>query len=418
MVARCGAVSALFNKHRQSLKHVRSKFKLGKALLFVAGGVVIFALGFGSNAYFWRYDLTTSGLISRSGRPDLTQFWNVYDVLHQKYDGKIDNNTLIEGAIKGEAAALNDPYTVYLDANDAKDLANELSGSLSGIGVEVGIKNNDLVVIAPIDGTPAAKAGLKAGDIIAAINGADTSSFTLDQAVGKIRGTAGTEVKLTIVRGTATLNLTLTRANITVKSVDSSMVAGQDGIGLIRIREFGDDTTAGIKAAVASLKSQGARGVIIDLRDNPGGYLQSAVDSVSQFMNSGKVVEERGTAGDNQTYYAEGNAPLANVPIVILVNGGTASAAEIMSGALHDSGRATLIGQKTFGKGVVQEVINLAGGTQLKVTVAKWYTPNGTNISHDGINPDIKVASATDAQFVAGVDPQMDQALVTLKSKL
>lgn len=384
--------------------------------MYAVSGVIFFGLGFGANAYLWRYDLTSNGLINRSHRPDLAQFWNVYDLLHQKYDGTVDNNALIEGAIKGEVASLNDPYTIYLDAGEAKDLANQLSGSLSGIGVEIGIKNNQLVVIAPIDGTPAAQAGLRAGDIIATIDGVDASTYTLDQAVGKIRGPAGSQVKLTLIRGTTTLNPTLTRANITVKSVESSLRS--DGIGVIRIREFGNDTSSGVQAAAASLKSQGARGVIIDLRDNPGGYLQSAVDATSQFLQSGAIVEEKGVgANNNQTYYAEGNAQLPSVPMVILVNGGTASAAEIMSGALHDNGRATLIGQKTFGKGVVQEVIDLTGGTQLKVTVAKWYTPKGTNISHDGLKPDITVAN-TDADFAAGRDPQMDQAITTLKTKL
>ncbi len=394
----------------------KRKLSVKKSAFFVGGALLFLLIGFLLNAFVLRYDLTQKGFISRNGRPDLGQFWNVYDLLHQKYDGNIDTAKLLEGAIKGEVASLNDPYTVYMNAKEAKDLQNQLAGSLSGIGIEIGIKNSRLTVIAPIDGTPAAKAGIRSGDIIAEIDGVDTSSLTLDEAVSKIRGTAGTQVKITIVRGTSSQDLTITRENITVKSVTSTM--RDDGIGVIRIREFGDDTVSGVQAAVMDLKNQGAKGIIIDLRDNPGGYLQSSVDATSQFLQSGVVVQEKGkNSDDNKTFYANGNAPLGSVSIVILVNGGTASAAEIMSGALHDSGRAVLVGEKTFGKGVVQEVVDLPGGNQLKVTVAKWYTPNGTNISQEGIKPDIEVKNTVD-DFNAGRDPQMDKALATLKSKL
>lgn len=384
--------------------------------LGIAAAVLLFGAGFYANGAWLRYDIHGISVINRQSRPDMAQFWDVYNLLHEKYDGTIDPRGIVEGAIRGEVASLGDPYTTYLSKQEARDLANQLKGALSGIGIEVGIKNNRLTIIAPIDGTPAAKAGLRAGDIIAAIDGVDASSLTLDDAVAKIRGQAGTKVKLAIVRGTTTLTPEITRQAITVASVSSQIRDGQ--IGYIRIREFGDDTAAAIKQAAADFKAARVRGVVLDLRDNPGGYLNTAVDVVSQFQDNGVVVTEKGKNRSNDhSYYATGSAPLSHLPLVVIINAGSASASEITAGALHDSDGATLVGEKSFGKGVVQEVVDLAGGNQLKVTVAKWYTPKGTNISAAGIKPDVAVPM-TDADFSAGRDPQLDQALASLNARL
>jgi len=334
---------------------------------------------------------------------------NVKAILNDSFDGDIDKDKQGEGAIRGLVASLGDPYTTYLDASQSKELADDLRGELSGIGIEVGIKNNRLTVISPIDDTPAAKAGLRSGDIIALIDGKDSSELTLDAAVSKIRGEKGTEVKLTIVRGTEKpLELTVKRDKITVSSVKSEMRAG--GIGYIRLRRFGDDTDAAIRAAAADLAQKGAKSVILDLRDNPGGYLDSAVTVSSEFLGSGTVVEERSRHFESKTLVANPGGSLTKVKVIVLINQGSASASEITAGALKDNGRATLVGEKSFGKGSVQEVRSLRNGGQLKVTVAHWHTPKGVNISKEGIAPDVEVKMTND-DYNANRDPQLDRAL-------
>jgi carboxyl-terminal processing protease len=307
-----------------------------------------------------------------------------------------------------------DPYTVYLPPAQAKDLENQLNGTLSGIGAEVGIKNNKLTVIAPIAGSPAEKAGLKAGDEIVSIDKKDTTGLGLDEAVGKIRGKAGTTVALHIVRGSQDpFDLTITRAVINVPSVTWSMKDGQ--VAYITISEFGADTTDKIQQAATELSQQGAKKVILDLRNDPGGYLSAAVAAASQFMPAGKlVVEERhGGQSQDKQYTADGGK-LVGLPMVVLVNEGSASASEILAGALHDDGAAKLIGAKTFGKGSVQEITKLAGGGEVKITVAHWYTPGGKNIDKQGITPDITVAQ-TQADYDASRDPQLDRAIQQLQ---
>jgi carboxyl-terminal processing protease len=312
-------------------------------------------------------------------------------------------------------AAGGDPYTTYMDAKESKALADDLGGKLSGIGAEIGIKNNVLTIIAPIAGTPAEKAGLRAGDMIARINGEDTSNMGVDTAVSKIRGKADTQVTLKIGRaGTPeAFDVTITRANITVPSVTWSMKNGN--VAYIKVSRFGDDTTTLIEQAATELKGQGAKKVILDLRNDGGGYLNAGVAVASEFLDPGKlVVEERtgGTSRDKLT--ATGGAQLGGLPAVVLINGGSASASEIVAGALHDNKAAQLVGEKSFGKGSVQEIKTLPGGAQLKVTVAHWYTPGGVNINKEGIKPDVEVKLTTD-DYNAGHDPQLDKALELLK---
>lgn len=233
--------------------------------------------------------------------------------------------------------------------------------------------------------------------------------MTLDTAVDKIRGEKGTEVKLTILRGSdKPLELTIVRDTITVSSVKYEVKPG--GIGYIRLRQFGDDTDTAIRAATADLAKQGVTKIVLDLRDNPGGYLNSAVTVSSEFLDSGTVVEERSRHSESKTLVANPGGALTKVKLIILVNGGSASAAEIAAGALKDNGRATLVGEKTYGKGSVQEIKNLSDGNQLKVTVAHWYTPKGVNISKEGIAPDVEVKNSSE-DYNAGRDPQLDKAL-------
>lgn len=380
--------------------------------------LVFFGLGFifnaaGAKLQFGPYSQTSNKSI------DLNKFWQVNNILHKKFDGEISSEKQSEGATAGMVASLGDPYTTYLTAKENTDLSDQLNGKLSGIGIEVGIKNNRLTVIAPIKDTPAAKAGLRAGDIIAGIDGKDSSAMTVDEAVTKIRGQKGTDVKLTIVRpGSSTQELTITRDDIKVPSVTSEIKPGN--IGYIKISTFGADTATQVTVVANSFVAQGVKAVVVDVRDDPGGYLDGAVKISSEFMSKGTVVEERSRHSENKVIVAESGGALTNVPIVMLINGGSASASEIMAGALHDNDRAILVGEKSFGKGSVQEVICLSGmalstssdckGDSLKVTVAHWYTPKGVNISKEGIMPDVEVKLSPE-DYNAGRDPQLSKAL-------
>jgi carboxyl-terminal processing protease len=346
---------------------------------------------------------------------DWSSLGPIYSMLQRNFDGNVTDQKALDGAKAGLVQSAGDPYTVYLTAKEAKDLNNDLTGQLSGIGAEIGMKNNLITVIAPIDGAPAVKAGLRAGDIIAQINGEDTTNMTVDQAVSKIRGQAGTNVTLKLVRQGAPnpITLTITRADITVPSVTWSMKNGH--VAYIKVSRFGPDTAGLVQKAAADLKGQGATKVILDLRDDPGGYLDAGVDVASQFLSEGKVVVSERTGGKTtDTLKAKSGGQLIGLPTIVLVNGGSASASEIVAGALHDNGAAKLEGEKTFGKGSVQEIKNLPGGAELKVTVAHWYTPGGVNINKEGIKPDTEVKLTAD-DYNASHDPQLDKALQILQ---
>lgn len=341
------------------------------------------------------------------------QFREVRSILKSSFDGELNDEKQAEGALRGFVASLGDPYTVYLDAEEAKELSDDLAGQLSGIGVEVGLKNDRLTVISPIDETPAAKAGIRSGDVIAIIDGQNSAELSLDEAVKKIRGEKGTEVVLTIVReGEDPKELAITRDQIQVSSVKYEVKDG--GVGYIRVRRFGDDTDTAIRNAAADFAKQGIGKIVLDLRDNPGGYLNSAVSVTSEFLANGVVVEERGRHMESKQLVANPGGNLTDAKLVILINEGSASASEITAGALKDHGRAVLVGEKTYGKGSVQEVKALSNGAQLKVTVANWFTPNGVNISKEGIKPDIEVKYSKEDSD-AGRDSQLEKALETAR---
>ncbi len=386
-------------------KSITLSFK--KACLVLVA-VVMAAAGVGAATYGFYYRGRTN-----QNSPDFANLSQIYQILKTKYDGNIDASKLVEGAKAGVAAATGDPYTEYLTADQAKSLSDDLNGSLSGIGAEIGIKNNVLVVIAPLDGSPAAKAGLKAGDQIAKIDSTNSSTLTLEQAVSKIRGPKDTQVKLTIVRPSSQPQvITITRAEIKVPSVKSSMKPGN--IGYIQIGEFGSDTAALVDQAASALASQGAKKIVLDLRDDPGGYLDAAVKVASEFLPANKLVVEQRRGGKSISKLdSEPGGRLISLSVVVLINGGSASASEILAGALHDNGVAKLVGEKSFGKGSVQEIVSLSGGAELKVTVAHWYTPAGKNIGSVGISPDVVVANSQ-SDLDQGKDPQLSKALQLL----
>ena len=339
----------------------------------------------------------------------------VYDVLRTSYDGQLDSNKLLDGAKTGLAQATGDPYTVYFSPTDAKAFNNQLSGTFSGIGAELGKDaNGNLIVVSPIAGFPAAKAGLQAKDVISDINGTSTANMSVDDAVSRIRGPKDTKVTLKIVRNqTQDLTITITRDDIKIPSVNSKIMTGN--IGYLQITQFSDDTASLASTAASQFKQAGVKSIVLYLRGDPGGLLDAAVSVSSLWLPSGKTVltERRGNTVV-QTYQSTGEATLQGIPTVVLIDGGSASASEITAGALHDNGAATLMGVKSFGKGSVQEINNLPGGAELKVTVARWYTPKGKNIDKQGITPDQTIARSQD-DISAGRDPQLDAATAFLQ---
>jgi carboxyl-terminal processing protease len=370
-----------------------------------------FGVGVGNGSITFDDDLKDqSNLPSNLNYASVNQ---VYQTLKKNYDGKLDENKLLDGMKSGLTAAAGDPYTEYFNPQQAKDFDNQLSGSFTGIGAELGMDaNGSIIIVAPIDGFPAAKAGLRPKDILTSINGQGTAGMSIDEAVSKIRGNKGTKVTLKVVRDKQELSFTIMRTDIKVPSVKSEILNGN--IGYLQISQFSDDTTNLAQQAAANFKDKKVNSVILDMRDNPGGLLDAAVEVSSLWLPEGKTIlqEKRGGQVVN-TYRSNGNDVLQGIPTTVLINDGSASAAEITAGALHDNKVATLMGVKSFGKGSVQQVQPLSGGDEMKVTIARWYRPNGQNIDKKGINPDKEVKMTND-DFTHGRDPQKDAAIANL----
>lgn len=345
------------------------------------------------------------------GSLDYSQLNEVYRALSSKFDGNLDKQKLIEGAARGLVDAAGDEYTTYMTSDEMKELQTDLSGEIEGIGVEIG-QNKDgyLSVISVLDDSPAIKAGLKAGDLIEKIDGRDSLKWNASQGASKVRGKSGTQVKLTIVRDNEEKEFTITRAKIDNPSVKWEIK--NNNIGYMRISTFGDDTTDLAEQAAQEFKDKNVKGVVLDLRGNTGGYVDAARGVSSLWLDEGATItqERNGKGQVLDTVKATGDNILKGAPTVVLIDGSTASASEITAGALHDLAGAKLVGQKSYGKGVVQEVVNLNNGDELKVTVAKWYTPKGKNIQKQGIEPDEKV-DMTAEQYNSGDDTQLNKAL-------
>ena len=345
---------------------------------------------------------------------DYSSVEQVYDDLRANFDGQLQVDKLLDGLKQGLVAASGDPYTEYMSPEKAKEFQSQLDGSIEGIGAQLG-KNNDgnIIIVAPVDGTPAKKAGLLSNDIIAEVNGESTNGWTVDEAVKKIRGEQGTNVKLRIIRKESSdLTLDITRAKITIPSTEYKML--DNSIGYIRISQFSSDTSELTKSAANDLKRQNAKSIILDLRGNPGGYLDAAVDVSSLWLNNKVVLEEKRGGATIETYRSSKNTILEGMPTIVLIDGGSASASEITAGALKDNGVATLMGTKSFGKGSVQNPTVLNNGGMLKVTVARWFTPNGKNIDKEGIEPD-KNVEITSENIKDGIDSQLEAAINELR---
>ncbi|MHB8871640.1 MAG: S41 family peptidase [Candidatus Doudnabacteria bacterium] len=386
------------------------------ALLVFSTGTFFSGLQLGSKGY--TYSGGDYKIINQNNYPkdvDYSLLWQTLDIVNQKYiDKPIDQQKILYGAVAGAVSAIGDPYTVFFDPKQYSDFKTELSGSFDGIGAEVGMKDGNIVVVAPLDDTPAKKAGILSGDIILKVDSKETTGMTLDEVVSKIRGPRGTQVQLNIFRPSTQklLDFKITRAKIEITSVKTEYKEiGGKKIAVINIQRFGDDTNELFREAAMKAVADNVSGIVLDLRDDPGGYLDGAVNISSYWLDKGQtVVTEAHSDGTAQKYTSTGNNILSKIKTVILANGGSASAAEIVSGALRDQGYAKIVGVKTFGKGSVQELIGLPQNTAVKVTVAKWLTPNGVNINKNGLEPDVKVEMSSE-DITNQKDPQMDKAL-------
>jgi len=350
---------------------------------------------------------------AKLGQPadvDFSAFWEAWQMIKEKSVYQTDSKQLVEGAISGMMASLGDPYSVYFSEKENQRFREDIQGEFYGIGVEIIAKNGYPTIVAPITDYPAEKAGVKAGDIILAVDGALTKDIGLDEVVDKIRGEDGTEVTLKLARASEEqpIEIKIKRSKIVIKSVSWS-IKEKDGkkIGYIAIKQFGDDTNSLFKQAVEDIKNNNVSGLIIDLRNDPGGYFESSITIASYFIDKGVIVSEEDKNKDKKDYKSEGNSILKNFKPVVLINGGSASASEILAGALKDRKGSILVGEKTFGKGSVQELIDLKNGSALKITVAKWFTPSGQQINGEGIKPDVEVVNDEDLT----TDEQLEKAL-------
>ncbi len=399
------------------------------AILLVLSGGVGYFLGQNQVKVNWQ-NYHPSVSVQNQNPPanipaDFSLFWTVWDRVGQLYvdKSKLDSQKMVYGAISGMVAAVGDPYTVFLPPVKNKESKEDLSGSFEGIGAQLGMKGENIVVVAPLSGTPAEAAGVKSGDWIVKIDGQDTAKLTLPEAVTKIRGPRGTRVTLTVLHDGATnpVDLTITRDTITVASVEEKITESTASGKLtqavyIKLSRFGDSTNSEWDAAVTKAVTQldqnkDLKGVILDLRNDPGGFLDSAVYVASEFLPDGLIVRQANGDGTSQDYTVNRLGKFLKVPVVVLINGGSASASEIVAGALQARGRAKLVGTQSFGKGSVQEAQDLPGGAGLHVTISKWLLPNDQWINGTGLTPDVKVKNSdTDPTK----DLQLDKAVEVL----
>jgi len=394
--------------------------KIRLALFTLIGLVLVVAIFYGGI----QYGATRKSIKITDSRElidaDFSLFWEAVDVIKNKYvDIKnVKDQNLLYGAINGVVGALEDPYSEFFNPGDAKKFNEDITGSFGGIGAELGIRNGQLVIVAPLKGNPAEAVGLKAGDKILGIDDVATSELTLDGAVKLIRGEPDTEVRLLIFRDgwKEAKEFKITRQIIIVPTLDWEMKS--DNIAYIALHNFNANVPYLFYRAAFEALIGGADGIVLDLRNNPGGFLEVANDLASWFLKRGDViVKEQFTSGKEKNFRADGNSALAKIPTVIIVNNGSASASEILAGALRDNRGVKLIGEKTFGKGSVQEIQKLKDGSAIKVSIAAWLTPNGEAINKKGLAPDMEIG-LTDENAVKKQDPQLDKAIEVLKSQI
>jgi len=348
-----------------------------------------------------------------------TPFWEAWNVVHKQYvDQPVDDQALMQGAIRGMMDALGDKQTFYMEPQLYESETSSLQGQYEGIGAYVDTDGDYLTIVSPIAGSPADKAGLRPGDKVIAIDGEDMTGVAPEQARLKVLGPQGTKVTLTVSREgeSAPLKFVITRSQITIRSAEGKML--KNDIAYIDINTFGEKTTQELRDTLDTLLKQNPKGIIIDLRNDPGGYLTTAVEVGSEFIDHGVILYEQYGNGSRDTHNALGNGRATNIPIVVLINEGSASASEILAGALQDYGRAKLVGVKSYGKGSVQNWVPLSNNQgAARVTIAKWLTPKERTIDHIGLTPDVIVEMTPD-DFAAGRDPQLDAAMKTMLAML
>lgn len=379
------------------------------------GMVLIAGLLFGSGILVGSGRIKVAGVnklesIATTGSADMIStdgLQEIYEKLKKNYDGDVSKEALLDGLKKGAVAAVGDTYTEYMSPTEAKDFNADLDGKFEGIGAELSQESGLIVIVAPIKGTPAEKAGLQPQDIIVEINGESATELTVTEAVKKIRGEKGTEVKLGIVREGEKLEFAIVRDTIDIASVEWKV---EGDIGTITISKFSSDTTELSRKAAKEFADKGIKKVILDMRGNPGGLLEQAVGVSEIWLEKGStILDEKRGEEVVQSFKSEKDPIFKDVKTIVLINEGSASASEIVAGALRDNNKATLMGEKSFGKGSVQQLLELSNGGALKVTIARWYTPAGKNIDKEGITPDSEVVRSSD-DIKNKRDPQLDAA--------
>jgi len=392
-------------EHVRKIREKSTEGRLPKSIL-ILGFVFVAGLGFVAGALNSQVFGSFNHLLGRD-ELDLSSVQSTYRAVKDNFDGTIDDAALIEGANRGLVESLGDKYTVYMNKKESTDFDDSLSGNIGGgIGVEISMRNGLPTVVRVLRDNPAEKAGVVVGDVVTAVNGESTEKLETSEIVTKIRGEAGTTVKLTVINNGQSKDITITRAEVTNPSVYGSVV---DGVGVMTITRFDDQTGSLARKLATEFKAAGVKGVVLDLRGNGGGYVTAAQAVAGIWLDNKVVVTEKTGNKVTEELKAGGSPILAGVPTVVLINSSSASASEIVAGALRDYKVATLVGETSFGKGSVQKLLNLTDGAMLKVTVARWYTPSGVNISEKGISPDKKV-ERTAEDVNANRDPQLDAA--------
>lgn len=377
--------------------------------------LILILVGAGFTAGFFVGKFQVICPVCQPSEVDFSLFWEAWKTIEDKFvnKDKLNTQSMIYGAISGMVKSLGDPYTVFFPPEETRRFIEDVKGTFEGVGMEIGIRKGQLQVISPLENTPAQKAGLRAGDKILEINDTLTIDLTVDEAVNLIRGPKGTEVILTIFREEwgASKEIKLVREIIEIPSLKLEFVE-ENNIAYLKLYQFSEKANYDFNRAAIEILNSPAKKIILDLRNNPGGYLEVAQAIAGWFIEEGKivVVEDFGEGKEKKYYKAEGPAKLSTYPVVILINEGSASGSEILGGALRSNRGILLIGEKSFGKGSVQELTELRGGSSLKITVAKWLTPNGELITDVGLEPDIKI-EITEEDYEANRDPQLDKAI-------
>lgn len=344
-----------------------------------------------------------------STNPDFSLYESVLDLINNKYFGDINYQDILYGSIKGGVYSLGDPYTSFSTPDENKDFFTSLNGLYEGVGIEIDLIDDKVIVVAPLEGSPAATAGISPKDEILAIDGKPVAGLDLNEVLNLIKGPKGSTVVLTIIRGKEKpKDYSIVREVVKIKSVQLSF---EGDIAILKITKFGTDTEKLFNTAVNQILEKPAKGILLDMRNNPGGFLDTGVKVANEFLPGGLIVEERFKDGKITPFSADGKGKLVKLPVVILVDGGSASAAEIVAGALRDNQRARIVGESTYGKGSVQEIEEFPDGSALRITIAHWYTPSGTSISEGGLNPDIVIKG--DGKAVE--DNQLQKAISELK---